>query len=37
MLPHLPEKKLTTECLLIDIKEENDGGNPMSGGMPGMI
>jgi chaperonin GroEL len=29
---------LTTECALIDIKEENAGGGmPMGGGMPGMI
>ncbi|WP_348813451.1 chaperonin GroEL [Flavobacterium maritimum] len=28
---------LTTECALIDIKEENAGGNPMGGGMPGMM
>jgi chaperonin GroEL len=28
---------LTTECALIDIKEDNGGGNPMGGGMPGMI
>ena len=29
---------LTTECALIDIKEENDGGHPsMGGGMPGMM
>ena len=28
---------LTTECALIDIKEENGGGNPMGGGMPGMM
>jgi chaperonin GroEL len=27
---------LTTECL-IDIKEENAGGNSMGGGMPGMM
>jgi len=28
---------LTTECALIDIKEESAGGNPMGGGMPGMM
>jgi chaperonin GroEL len=28
---------LTTECALIDIKEDNGGGNPMGGGMPGMM
>ncbi|RZK84297.1 MAG: molecular chaperone GroEL, partial [Pedobacter sp.] len=28
---------LTTECALIDIKEENAGGMPMSGAMPGMM
>jgi chaperonin GroEL len=28
---------LTTECALIDIKEEVAGGNPMGGGMPGMM
>jgi len=28
---------LTTECALVDIKEENGGGNPMGGGMPGMM
>lgn len=30
---------LTTECALIDIKEENGGGGmpPMGGGMPGMM
>ena len=28
---------LTTECALIEIKEENAGGNPMGGGMPGMM
>ncbi|MCR5861563.1 chaperonin GroEL [Flavobacterium sp. J372] len=29
---------LTTECALIDIKEENAGGGmPMGGGMPGMM
>ena len=28
---------LTTECALIEIKEENGGGNPMGGGMPGMM
>ena len=28
---------LTTECALIDIKEENGGGMPMGGGMPGMM
>ena len=28
---------LTTECALIDIKEDNPGGNPMGGGMPGMM
>ncbi len=29
---------LTTECALIDIKEENPGGGmPMGGGMPGMM
>jgi chaperonin GroEL len=27
---------LTTECALIDIKEDN-GGHPMGGGMPGMM
>jgi chaperonin GroEL len=27
---------LTTECL-IDIKEDKAGGNPMGGGMPGMM
>jgi chaperonin GroEL len=28
---------LTTECALIDIKEESAGGMPMGGGMPGMM
>jgi len=29
---------LTTECALIDIKEDNPGGGmPMGGGMPGMM
>ena len=28
---------LTTECALVDIKEENSGGNPMPAGMPGMM
>jgi len=28
---------LTTECALVEIKEENGGGNPMGGGMPGMM
>ncbi len=29
---------LTTECALVDIKEESaGGGNPMGGGMPGMM
>ncbi len=28
---------LTTECALIDIKEEGGGGMPMGGGMPGMM
>ncbi|WP_395054482.1 chaperonin GroEL [Flavobacterium sp.] len=28
---------LTTECALIEIKEENAGGSPMGGGMPGMM
>src|SRR5690606_39215540 len=29
---------LTTECALVDIKEENAGGGmPMGGGMPGMM
>ena len=28
---------LTTECALVDIKEENGGGMPMGGGMPGMM
>ncbi len=28
---------LTTECALIDIKEENGGHSPMGGGMPGMM
>ncbi|MFH4968718.1 chaperonin GroEL [Gaetbulibacter sp. M240] len=29
---------LTTECALIDIKEDNEGGHPsMGGGMPGMM
>ena len=29
---------LTTECALIEIKEENaSGGMPMGGGMPGMM
>ena len=30
---------LTTECALIDIKEESAGGGmpPMGGGMPGMM
>ena len=28
---------LTTECALIDIKEDNGGGMPMGGGMPGMM
>jgi chaperonin GroEL len=28
---------LTTECALIDIKEDNAGGGQMGGGMPGMM
>ncbi|KAF2519880.1 chaperonin GroEL [Flavobacterium salilacus subsp. salilacus] len=28
---------LTTECALIDIKEDNASGMPMGGGMPGMM
>ncbi len=28
---------LTTECALVEIKEETAGGNPMGGGMPGMM
>jgi chaperonin GroEL len=28
---------LTTECALIDIKEETGGHSPMGGGMPGMM
>jgi chaperonin GroEL len=28
---------LTTECALVEIKEENAGGMPMGGGMPGMM
>ena len=28
---------LTTECALVEIKEENGGANPMGGGMPGMM
>jgi chaperonin GroEL len=28
---------LTTECALVEIKEENTGANPMGGGMPGMM
>jgi chaperonin GroEL len=28
---------LTTECALIDIKEDTPAGNPMGGGMPGMM
>ncbi|MCZ8090853.1 MAG: chaperonin GroEL [Flavobacterium sp.] len=28
---------LTTECALIEIKEENAAGMPMGGGMPGMM
>ncbi|MFT7350557.1 MAG: chaperonin GroEL [Flavobacterium sp.] len=28
---------LTTECALIDIKEDNAAGSPMGGGMPGMM
>ncbi len=28
---------LTTECALLEIKEENAGANPMGGGMPGMM
>ena len=28
---------LTTECALVEIKEENAGGNAMGGGMPGMM
>ncbi|WP_281297318.1 chaperonin GroEL [Flavobacterium limnophilum] len=28
---------LTTECALVEIKEEHSGGNPMGGGMPGMM
>ena len=29
---------LTTECALVDVKEESaGGGNPMGGGMPGMM
>jgi chaperonin GroEL len=28
---------LTTECALVEIKEDNAGGMPMGGGMPGMM
>ena len=28
---------LTTECALVEIKEESPAGNPMGGGMPGMM
>jgi chaperonin GroEL len=28
---------LTTECALIDIKEESSAMPPMGGGMPGMM
>ena len=28
---------LITECALVDIKDENGGGMPMGGGMPGMM
>jgi chaperonin GroEL len=28
---------LTTECALVEIKEENAGGSQMGGGMPGMM
>ncbi|MGG5575859.1 chaperonin GroEL [Myroides sp. C15-4] len=28
---------LITECALVDIKDENSGGMPMGGGMPGMM
>ena len=28
---------LTTECALVEIKEENSGGMPMGGGMPGIM
>jgi chaperonin GroEL len=28
---------LTTECALVEIKEENAGASPMGGGMPGMM
>jgi chaperonin GroEL len=28
---------LTTECALIEIKEDNAAGSPMGGGMPGMM
>ena len=28
---------LTTECALIDIKEDSPAGSPMGGGMPGMM
>ncbi|MCP1994933.1 chaperonin GroEL [Flavobacterium sp. HSC-61S13] len=28
---------LTTECALVEIKDENGGGMPMGGGMPGMM
>ena len=28
---------LTTECALIEIKDENAAGSPMGGGMPGMM
>ncbi len=28
---------LTTECALVDIKEEGAGQMPMGGGMPGMM
>lgn len=28
---------LTTDCALVEIKEESTGGMPMGGGMPGMM
>ena len=28
---------LTTECALVEIKEENTGGSNQGGGMPGMM
>jgi chaperonin GroEL len=28
---------LTTECALVEIKEEGGAGSPMGGGMPGMM